>query len=107
MNIDWDINTLQSYTNYQGRTDVVFKLFWRILASEEANNQVYTYNYNGITELNLGSLDPFTPFNDLTEPQVINWITSSMDYPALTAFLYEELQKQINPVVVDLRPPWN
>jgi hypothetical protein len=107
MELNWNISNLQSYTDYQGYSDVVFKVFWNLTASETVNNKTYTVSNNDITVLTLGELQPFTPFNELTKDQVVNWITSSINYPALTAAMYENLQQQINPTVVDLPPPWN
>ena len=107
MELNWNISNLQSYANYQGYDDVVFKVFWNLTATETANNKTYTVSNNDITVLTLGELQPFTPFDSLTKDQVVSWITGSINYPALTAAMYDNLQQQINAAVVDLPPPWN
>ena len=107
MELKWNISNLQSYTNYQGYSDVVFKVYWNLTASETANGKVYTVGNNDITALTLGDVQPFTPFNELTKDQVVSWVTGSIDFPALTATLNDKLQQAISSDVVDLPPPWN
>ena len=81
MELKWNISNLQSYTNYQGYSDVVFKVYWNLTASETANGKVYTVGNNDTTTLTLGDVQPFTPFNELTKDQVVSWVTGSIDFP--------------------------
>ncbi len=38
---------------------------------------------------------------------LFGWVTNTINYPALTADLYQNLQQQINPTTVVQAPPWN
>ncbi len=107
MELNWTISNLESYINYQGHDDVVFQVFWVLIASEEANGKTYTVRTSDITKLTLGNLNPFTPFDQLTKEQVVGWVTNTINYPALTADLYQNLQQQINPTTIVQAPPWN
>jgi hypothetical protein len=49
----------------------------------------------------------FTPYDQLTEEQVVGWLEAELDVPAMTASLQENIDLQINPVVVTLPPAWN
>ena len=62
--------TLVNYPHYNGEDDVVFRVVWTYKATDEE----YTSAFSGQTDLEYHSGDPFTPYADLTEEQVVEWV---------------------------------
>jgi hypothetical protein len=98
------INSLQSYKEVDGNTDVVFTINWNLNGDD-----------NGVTAFTPGTTtvpyiagQPFTPFADLTEAQVLNWIDI---YTTLVAMnQYENIVSQsilAKQQLVSLPPPWD
>jgi hypothetical protein len=51
--------------------------------------------------------DPFTPYNQLTQDQVLGWCwASGVDKAAVETSVADQIQDQINPPVVALPLPW-
>jgi len=102
----WTVNSLSTLPMVDGQTDVVVIAMYTVTASE-TSIVVFTYNMQRFTYT--GSA--FTPFNQLTEDQVIGWIQSELT-PVGVSNLELALQGQINsilvpPVVPQPQPlPW-
>ncbi len=106
MELNWTINNLQSYVNYQGYSDVVYKVYWKLTAVETINEKTYSASTVDITDLTLGDIQNFTPFEQLTKEQVVGWLVNSTNYSAITASLADNINQQANPTIVNLPPPW-
>jgi hypothetical protein len=65
----WSINSLTVMPVLEDKTDVVVTIAWTLTGVEDA----YTSKIEGLKHFNIFS-DSFTPFEDLTELQVINWL---------------------------------
>lgn len=63
----------------------------------------YTASKSGTTGLSQG--DSFTPYEDLTQDQVISWVKAIVDVNAIEANLANEIALQKNPVVLN-GVPW-
>jgi len=51
--------------------------------------------------------DSFTPYEDLTQEQVLNWcFANGVDKTAIEANVTQQINNQINPPVVTLPLPW-
>jgi len=102
----WTITSLGSYPQFDGEQDVVIVI-----------NAIYTGTdgtYNSSIEiaqsLILDTNAPFTPYSDLTEAQVLGWLTT-----ALTPQQIEQMQAKIaaqiaadnQPTIVQLPLPWS
>ena len=76
--ITWRVGTMECYPQYQQEKDVVFTVHWDCLGSEEYSGSTYTgrvYGSNGVT---YHSGSEFTPYEDLTQEQVLSWVWDSM-----------------------------
>lgn len=51
------------------------------------------------------SLDNFTPYEQLTEPQVISWVESQVDMQSIKDWLDQNLAK-MEATIVQKLPPW-
>lgn len=98
------INNLQSYKEIDGNTDVVFTVTWNLFGED-----------SGVTAFTLGTTtvpyiagQPFTPYADLTEEQVLGWVDK---YTTLVAMQqYENTVSQsilAKQQLVSLPPPWD
>lgn len=73
-------------------------------ASETSEDGFHGYTYGSV------SLDPpgedVIPYEDLTEDQVRDWVTSKMDLVGIQAILDNQIESQRNPVSAS-GVPWN
>jgi hypothetical protein len=63
----------------------------------------YTASTSGTTGLSQG--DSFTPYEDLTQDQVISWVKAVVDVPTIETNLANEIARQKTPVVLN-GVPW-
>jgi len=105
----WTINPLEAYPTASGELDVVFTAHWQYHATEVVDETTYTAQSIGTQGLVYVSGSPFTPFEDLTLPQVSGWVEAAMgeaQVDAMKAALAQNIANQINPPVVTLESPW-
>jgi hypothetical protein len=70
----WSIDSMDSYPQAGGFTDVVFKANYRCAATDGTNTEAVV----GGVDVNLDNTGPFTPYADLTEDQVISWVQAAL-----------------------------
>jgi hypothetical protein len=71
----WSINQLTAYPTYESKSDVVFKVQWSY-SGRDANG--VGSSRGGITDVTYSAGAPFTPYADLTESQVLGWVTPTI-----------------------------
>lgn len=101
----WVISALEAYPQHEGNTDVVFNIHWRRNATD-GTHSAEVYNVQPVV-FEAGS--PFTPYDQLTEAQVIGWLEASLgaeQLEALDATLDQQIANIINPPVVTPPLPW-
>jgi hypothetical protein len=102
----WTINALNSYPEYQGEQDVVFTIF----ATYVGTDGIYSSNVEISQALILENTTTFTPYADLTETQVLEWLLSALT-PQQIDQMQITIQAQINadnqPPFVQLPLPWS
>ena len=102
MTILWLIERLLTKPVEGSNTDVVITADWRCNGSQE--------NYSGTCYGSCSFQPPtgsFTPYEDLTEQQVLDWcFANGVDQAAIEANVSLQIQNQINPPVVSLPLPW-
>jgi len=101
----WVIEQMNCYPQAEGQTDVVFTVHWRVNATDGTYNAT-SYGTVGITYV-AGS--PYTPYADLTQPQVIGWVQDAMgpeQVASIEAGLATNIANQVNPPVVTPPLPW-
>jgi hypothetical protein len=96
----WKINTLSKQNNpAAGLDDVIVQTFWECIGSDADNNSSTFY---GATSFKLDEVDPenFTPYEELTEAQVLGWVQTAVDNDEnYKNHIDEQIQKQINLIV--------
>ena len=102
MTILWLIERLLTKPVEGSLTDVVITADWRCNGSQD--------NYSGTCYGSCSFAPPsgsFTPYEDLTEQQVLDWCyENGVDQAAIEANVTLQIENQINPPVVTLPLPW-
>jgi len=83
----WSVDRLECYPTYESQTDVVFNVTWSY-RGKDANG--IGSARTGVTEVTYAASSPFTPFNELTEAQVLGWVQ-----PTITAEQQSEMEADI------------
>lgn len=105
--ITWDVQWMECYPTYQSQTDVVFQVGWVCYGSQMINGVRYASQQIGVCPVTYTSGSPYTPYNQLTENQVLGWVWSSgVNKTATEASIQASIDVQVNPSVVTLPLPW-
>lgn len=64
------INSMQAYKDIDGETNVVFGIMWNLVGEENG----LTASCPATTYVPYSAGQPFTPYDQLTQQQVLNWI---------------------------------
>ena len=100
--ISWIIERLLVKPTEGSLTDVVITADWRCNGTQD--------QYSGTCYGSCSFAPPsgeFTPYEDLTEAQVLNWCyANGVDQAAIEANVTQQINDQIDPPVVTLPLPW-
>ena len=103
----WLIEQMQCAPQQDGETDVVIVACWRCNGEQVDGDKTYTATSYGSCNLTYTGSE-FTPYDQLTEEQVLGWCWSGgVDKDATEAAVDQQIQNQINPPVVVLPLPWS
>ena len=101
--INWSITQMNCYPQAEGQTDVVFCCHWTCAGTQDE----YSASVYATCGVQLNPEEPYTPYNELTEQQVLGWIwASGVDKAATEAAVQQQIDQQINPTVVSPALPW-
>jgi hypothetical protein len=106
MVITWTITKLDVYEQAQGETNVVCIAFWNV----NATDSVYSSNIQGTQSLIYETGMPFTPYDDLTEPQIIEWVKNAMGPTLVNSFENQAsnmVYEQERPIIITPPLPWS
>ena len=104
--ITWSIKYLWVKPEYAAHTDVVVYATWVADAACQHEGKTYTSSKTASATFPLPG-SPFTPYEDLTEEQVLGWCWSNgVDKAAVELELEQNIENQINPPVIPLPLPW-
>ena len=110
MTINWIIERLLVKPVEGSYTDVVITADWRCNGTETTGSGDTEQTYSGTCYGSCSFAAPsgsFTPYNELTEQQVLDWCYSNgVDQTAIEANVTLQINNQINPPVVSLPLPW-
>lgn len=101
----WVIEQLDCYPEKDGYTDVVLTAYWRLNGTDGTN----TATVYGSVGLTYEKGRPFTPYDELTQDQVIGWVKAALgpeQVQALTDNVATQLAAIANPPVVMPPLPW-
>lgn len=99
----WNVVQMDCYPEADGEQDVVFTVHWTLSGSDGD----YTGSAYGSISVTLDAGAPFTPYNQLTEAQVLGWVwENGIDKDATEANIAQQIENQKNPPVVSPPLPW-
>jgi len=102
--ITWTVTAMDCYPQEDGNTDVVFTVHWTCAGVQDAYS-ASVYSTCAVPAPATGA--PFTPYEDLTQNQVLGWIwANGVDQTATEAAVQQQIDNQINPPVVTPPLPW-
>lgn len=105
--ITWTVLHLDCYPEYEGEQDVVVAVVWKCFGTEDSGGQTYTAEMEKTTLIQLVSGQPFTPYADLTQEQVLGWVWSSgISQQACETYVQQQINNQINPPIIRPPLPW-
>ena len=108
--ISWIIERLLVKPTEGSYTDVVITADWRCNGTETTGSGDTEQTYSGTCYGSCSFAPPtgsFTPYNELTEQQVLGWcFANGVDQAAIEANVTAQIEAQINPPVVVLPLPW-
>ena len=102
---NWTVVQMDAYPEEDGETDVVFNVHWT-LTGEEAG---FTGSVYGSQSVSINPDEPFTPYADLTQEQVIGWVQAAMGAEQVASYeanVAQQIEDQIAPPVVTPPLPW-
>lgn len=100
--ITWVIEWMQCKPQEDGHTDVVITAGWRCNGTDgQYSGTVYSTAQMGPIQAE------FTPYDQLTQEQVLGWVwAAGVDKAATEAAVQAQIDAQINPPVVQPPLPW-
>ena len=102
MSCVWSVNEMLVKPIEAGKPDVVVTVKYSCTASADGK----TSAYNGNMGFDAPG-DPFTPYEQLTQDQVLNWVyEGGLNKDQTEANVLADLAEQINPPVVNKPLPW-
>ena len=104
--MNWSISSMDCYVQQDNLSDVVYSVHWQCTDTQTIDGKEYSGRVYSTCSLPAPE-GSFTPFQDLTQQQVLGWIwTNGVDQAATEAAVEAQIQAQAHPVVVSLSPPW-
>jgi hypothetical protein len=104
--MQWKIESLECNPNLDGKQDFVVTAHWRLAGTCDGH---YASAYGSVSFKPDGSA-PFTPYNQLTNEQVVEWVQAALgaeQVARLTESVSKELDSLAAPQVVTKPLPWS
>ena len=108
--ITWRVGVMECYPTYDQNTDVVFTVHWDCVGSETVSGSTYNGRVYGSTGVTFHSGSDFTPYEDLTQPQVLGWVWDAMGSGSKENYesaVQSQINNLINPPIVTPPLPWS
>lgn len=103
MDIVWTIDWMRCIPQVDGVTNYVIECGWRCTGQQDG----FSASNYGSSSFSASPSEAVTPYEDLTEEQVLGWVwASGVDKDATEASIAGQVQALINPPVVQPPLPW-
>ena len=100
--ITWTVTAMDCYPHADGQADVVFTVHWTCAGTDG------TYNASVYSTTSVPAPGTsFTPYEDLTQDEVISWVwANGVDKFSTEAAVVQQIDNQRNPPVITPPLPW-
>lgn len=99
----WTIQSIPTYPQEAGETDVVFQVNWQC----NANDNGYSANTFGSVSVNYVDGTSFTSYSELTEEQIWSWVNPQIDREEIETNLQSLIDQQKTPKTISQPLPWS
>ena len=100
MEISWRVYEMDRHASYEDKEDVIYFLHWECIASQDGHGHRIT----GCSPLDMTDLSGFIDYANVTEEQVMTWLTDTVDVESLEDKCRDGLEKKLNPVTLNGLP---
>ena len=105
--ITWTVTQMDCYPQADNETDVVFNVHWTCSGTQTSGDNTYFGSVYSTCGVPLSGEGPFTPYDQLTQEQVLGWCwANGVDKTATEATVQSQIDNQINPPVIQPPLPW-
>lgn len=107
---EWNVVQMDCYPEVDSEIDVVFNVHWALNGSETVDATTYAGYCYGTIWVKINGDEPFTPYDQLTQEQVIGWVKSSMGVDQVNAYeanVAKQIADKQNPPIVTPPLPWS
>ena len=97
--MDWNVNTVDVYPEYESNSDVVYNVHWRVTKVDEE----YSATTYGTQTLSTSDIGDFVPFDELTSEVVKGWVLNAIgeeEVANLEAGLDAQIESEKNPTSI-------
>jgi len=101
--LTWGVAAMECFARLAEYQDVVFKVSWTLTALDDTTGNTATTQ--GMQPVPIDPTVPFTPYEDLTEAQVIGWVQTGLG-TALVAQYEADVTNQVDPEIIFPPLPW-
>ena len=85
----WDVSTVDTYPTKDSKSDVVYNVHWRLIATDDTNKDSDGNNWiaesYGSQTLDTSDLSSFTAFGSLNAAKVQGWVEAALTSDTVTA----------------------
>ena len=106
---NWVVEQMSCYPEVDGKQDVVFSVAWRLFGTEVVGEVTYTATVYGTVGINTADLETFTPYDELTQEQVVGWVQDALGAEQVAEYetnVANQIANQVTPKVVNPPLPW-
>ncbi len=94
---NWTISATERAVNLDGLSDVIQVIHWRYRGTDENGVTAETY---GATAVGAPNPQDFTPYDGITESDVIGWLEDILDVPSMQTSLEAQIALIITPTTI-------
>lgn len=100
----WSVTQMDAYPELDGEQDVVCMVWWTLVGTDGGCSD----STGGGTPITVDGSEPFTPYSQLTQEQVLGWVFDKMG-PDVKTQIEQSVASQVAKQAAKIQPmplPW-